>query len=251
MDPYERWDDWEWERAVKEVGRERGIRPDNRPRKRNPYPSRRRTLSPLYTWTSMQKKAALSVVFFLTIFFASKGEDILSKGVYAAYRGSVESGDLYASLNGMALEAIGMGGVKSESTPVDASMKGKFLAPVSGKVMAGFGEMDSKGQASIHNGIDIGSALGIPVVAPYAGVVTLVGEDPQLGRIIKLDLANGWTAVIGNLGDVFVQKGQKVEAGQAIGTVGLSAPLKKTWLHFELRKDGKPVNPLPYLIPSN
>jgi septal ring factor EnvC (AmiA/AmiB activator) len=199
----------------------------------------------------MQKKATLSVLLFLMIFFASKGQDVISKGVYAVYRGSVESGDVYASLNGMAMQVIGMSGMEVESTPVNASMKGKFLPPVSGRVMAGFGETDSKGEASLHNGIDVGSALGIPVVSPYSGVVTLIGEDPQLGRIIKLDFGEGWTGVLGNLGDVSVQNGQKIEAGQVLGTVGLSAPLKKTWLHFELRKDGKPVDPLPYIIPSN
>lgn len=250
MDPYERWDDWEWERAAKEVGRERGIRPDNWPRK-STYKSKRHKFGPLYTWTGMQKKATLSVLLFLMIFFASKGQDVISKGVYAVYRGSVESGDVYASLNGMAMQVIGMSGMEVESTPVNASMKGKFLPPVSGRVMAGFGETDSKGEASLHNGIDVGSALGIPVVSPYSGVVTLIGEDPQLGRIIKLDFGEGWTGVLGNLGDVSVQNGQKIEAGQVLGTVGLSAPLKKTWLHFELRKDGKPVDPLPYIIPSN
>jgi murein DD-endopeptidase MepM/ murein hydrolase activator NlpD len=249
MNPYERWDDWEWEKAAKEVGRERGIKYEDWPRKRG-YPSKRSRLGPLYSWTGMQKKATLSVVFFLLIFFASKGEDVLSKGIYSAYQGTVESGDYYASLNDMALQVLGMS-IDGKSTPVDASMKGKFLPPVSGKVMAGFGEVDSKGQASLHNGIDVGSALGIPVVSPYQGIVTLVGEDPQLGRMIKLDFGDGWTGIVGNLGDISVKTGQRVQAGQPLGSVGLSAPLKKTWLHFELRKDGKPVNPLPYLIPSN
>ena len=250
MNPYERWDDWEWERAAQEVGRERGIRYEDWPRRRT-YQKRRRKLEPLYTWTGMQKKALLSVFFFLLIFFASKGEDIVSKGIYSVYHGTVESGNIYASLNGMALQVLGMSGMEVESPPVDAAMKGRFIPPVSGRVMAGFGEVDSKGEASIHNGIDVGSALGIPVVSPYPGVVTLVGEDPQLGRMIKLDFGNGWTGVLGNFGDISVQKGQRVQAGQSLGTVGLSAPLKKTWLHFELRKDGKPVNPLPYIMPSN
>lgn len=250
MDPYERWDDWEWERAAKEVGRERGIRQENWPPKRT-YKSKRKRFGPLYTWTGLQKKATLSVFFFLMIFFASKGEDLVSKGIYAAYRGSVENGNVYTAMNAMALQVLGMSGMEAESTPVDASMKGKFLPPVSGKVMAGFGQTDGKGESSIHNGIDVGSALGIPAVSPYQGVVTKIGEDPQLGRTITVDFGDGWSGVLGNLGDISVQSGQRVEAGQVLGTVGLSAPLKKTWLHFELRKDGKPVDPLPYIIPSN
>ena len=249
MDPYERWDDWEWEEAVKEIGRERGIRQKhNTPYKRTNR-SRKKKLGPLYTWTDTQKKAALAVVFFLLVFFAAKGEDPFSKIVYTAYKGSVENGDIYASLNGMALEVLGMNGIKTESTPVDATMQGKFLPPVSGRIMAGFGLVSK--DSSVHNGIDVGSALGMPVVSPYKGVVSLVGEDPQLGRMIKIDFGNGWTCVLGNLGDIQVIQGQMVKSGQVLGAVGLSAPLKKTWLHFELRKDGKPVDPLPYLVPAN
>ncbi|MCO5385796.1 MAG: M23 family metallopeptidase [Desulfosporosinus sp.] len=122
----------------------------------------------------------------------------------------------------------------SESVPVDFKMKGKFLPPISGPVMAGFGDVGS--DDSVHQGIDVGSALGIPVVTPASGVVTIVGEDPQLGKMVKIDFGDGWTTVLGNLGEIKVEKGQRIEKGQVVGTVGLSAPLKKPWLHFELRK---------------
>lgn len=248
MDPFERWDDWEWEKAAQEVGRERGMKYEDWPVKRTSPKRRKREI--LYTWTGIQKKAVLAVTFFLLVFFASKGQDGLSQTIYTVYKGTVQNGDLYVAMNDMAKEALGMGPIGVNSTPVDATMKGKFVPPLSGPVMAAFGAMDSEGKGSIHNGIDVGSALGIPVVSPYTGVVTHVAEDPQLGRIVKLDFANGWTSVLANLGEVKVQKGQAVQTGEVIGTVGLSAPLKKPWLHFELRKDGQPVNPLPYLVPS-
>ncbi|AHF07919.1 murein hydrolase activator EnvC family protein [Desulfitobacterium metallireducens] len=248
MNPFERWDDWEWERAAQEVGRERGMKYEDWPVKRTSQKRRKREI--LYTWTGIQKKAVLAVTFFLLIFFASKGEDGLSQTIHSMYKGTVQNGDLYAAMNDMAKEALGMGPIGVKSTPVDATMKEKFVPPLSGPVMAAFGTMDSEGKGSIHNGIDVGSALGIPVVAPYIGVVTQVGEDPQLGRLVKLDFSNGWTAVLANLGEVKVQKGQAVQTGEVIGTVGLSAPLKKPWLHFELRKDGQPINPMPYLVPA-
>lgn len=248
MNPFERWDDWEWEKAAQEVGRERGKKYEDWPVKRNRPKRSNRDI--LYSWTGSQKKAVLAVTFFLLIFFASKGEDGLSKTVYSVYEGTVQSGDLYTAMNGMAKEAMGLGPIGSKSTPVDATMKGKFVAPLSGPVTAPFGAIDSEGKGSIHNGIDVGSALGIPVLAPFTGVVVQVGEDPQLGRLVKLDFSNGWTSILANLGEVKVKEGQAVQTGEVIGTVGLSAPLKKPWLHFELRKDGKPVNPLPYLVPS-
>lgn len=248
MNPYERWDDWEWEKAVQELSRKRDYRSSNNWRPKGSY-SRRRPFRPLKTWTGLQKKAALSAVFFLLVFFAAQGEDTLSKGVYTAYKGAVHSGNYYTALNDTALQVLGMK-TEIKSTPVDSTMVGQFLPPVSGKVMAGFGQKD-EGNGSLHNGIDVASALGIPVVAPYQGIITFVGEDPQLGRVVKLDFGSGWTGVLGNFGDVYVSPGQLVERGEALGTVGLSAPLKKTWLHIELHKDGVPVNPMDYFLPPS
>ncbi len=168
----------------------------------------------------------------------------------------MNSSNYYANINGMAKEALSLGGVVNKTVPVDAKMKGQFVPPVSGKVVAAFGatgEGGSNAVGSVHNGIDVDpgeKALGTKVVSPAAGVVTIVGEDSQLGKIVKLDFGDGWTSVLGNLGDITVKQGQRVEKGSAIATVGLSAPLKKPWLHFELRKDNVPVDPLPYLTPS-
>ena len=151
----------------------------------------------------------------------------------------------------MAKDALSIGGVSNKGVPVDAEMLGKFLPPLSGPVMAGFGEKGNgvtNALGTVHSGIDVGSSLGTPVLSPAAGVVTLVGEDPQLGKIVKVDLGDGWTTIMGNLGDISVENGQRVEKGEVLGKVGLSAPLKKPWLHFELRKDNQPLNPIPYLI---
>jgi len=167
----------------------------------------------------------------------------------------MSSGNYYESLNGMAKEALSLGGVVNKNVPVDAKMKGQFLPPITGKVVAAFGvkgEGGSNSVGSVHNGIDvepIQNALGTPVVSPAAGVVTFVGDDAQLGKIVKLDFGDGWTTVLGNLGDISVVKGQRIEKGSVVAKVGLSAPLKKPWLHFELRKNNVPVNPLPYLTP--
>lgn len=245
MNPYERWDDWEWEKAIQEMSRERGTSPRNnlkgtRSRKKADWGGF------LTYWSGGQRKTLLAALAFLTIFFSSHGTDTVSLAVHSFYKNNMNAGSLYASLNDMAKQAMGF--ESTPSIPVDAKMQGKFAAPVSGPVMAGFGLTD-KEKGTVHEGIDVGSALGHPVVAPYDGVVVAVGVDPQLGNILKLDLGDGWTCILGNLGDIQVQKGQKVSMGEPVATVGLSAPLKKPWLHFELRKNDKPLNPIPYLIP--
>lgn len=259
MDPFERWDDWEWERAIQEVGKEPG-RGKSAPRlNQQPGRSRRPVKAgwgdSLKHWNGTQKRTILAATLFLLVFFSANSTDLFSGTIHAIYQSAMNSGNYYEALNGMAKEALSIGGVVSKNVPVDAKMIGQFLPPISGKVVATFGEEGEGGsnaRGSIHNGIDVESpgGLGDLVVSPAAGVVTAVGEDAQLGKIVKLDFGDGWATVLGNLGDISVVKGQRIEKGSAIGTVGLSAPLKKPWLHFELRKNNVPVNPLPYLTPA-
>lgn len=248
MNPYERWDDWEWEKAVQEIGQGRNA---HLPRRVKPERARLRKGWPnaFDYWTGGQKKTLLAALFFLTVFFSSNGADSLSLGVHGIYQTAMAGSNYYSSLTGMAKEVMGLGGLANAAMPVDAQMEGKFFPPVSGKVVAGFGQKATDGTGAVHEGIDVESSLGTPVVSPYDGVVTAVGTDPRLGTVVRLDLGDGWSVVLGNLGDVSVTKGQKVNQGEIVGTVGLSAPLKKPWLHFELRKNDKPLNPLPYLIP--
>lgn len=248
MDPFERWDDWEWEKAVHELGQKKG---NGGPSWRDSGSGRKsrsvRKRDFLSFWSGGQKRTVLAAMFFLTVFFSANGQDIVSKGVYSIYHTS-QSSDYYATLTGMAKEALGLGGVSLTAMPVDSKMKGKFMPPVSGPVEAAFGITNAEGR--VHEGIDVGSSLGTKVVAPYTGVVTEVGKDEQLGNVVKIDYGDGWSGVLGNLGDILVKKGDKVEIGQQIGTVGLSAPLQKPWLHIELRKDDKAIDPLPYFMPT-
>lgn len=257
MDPFERWDDWEWERAIQEVGKESGrgksaARLNQQPgRSRRPVKAGWRDF--LRHWNGTQKRTILAATLFLLVFFSANSADPFSGTIHAIYQSAMNSSNYYEALNGMAKEALSLGGVVSKNVPVDAKMQGQFLPPISGKVVAAFGakgEGGSNALGSVHNGIDVESALGVLVVSPAAGVVTTVGEDSQLGKIVKLDFGDGWTAVLGNLGDISVVKGQQIQKGSVLATVGLSAPLKKPWLHFELRKNNVPVNPLPYLTPS-
>ncbi|AET70589.1 membrane-bound metallopeptidase [Desulfosporosinus orientis DSM 765] len=250
MNPFERWDDWEWERAIHEVGKEQGRGrsvPKYNPQGRYRSSAKKGWGNLFNHWNGVQKRTLLAALLFLMVFFSANNTDPVSRAVHAIYRGAMDSGNYYTALNGMAKEALSLGGVSNESVAVDLAMRGKFLPPISGPVMAGFGEVGSDG--SVHQGLDVGSALGISVVSPARGVVTFVGEDPQLGKLVKIDFGDGWTTVLANLGDIPIEKGQRIERGQTVGTVGLSAPLKKPWLHFELRKNNQPLNPIPYLIP--
>ncbi|AFM43150.1 membrane-bound metallopeptidase [Desulfosporosinus acidiphilus SJ4] len=255
MNPFERWDDWEWERAIQEVGKDKG-RGKSRNTQYNPGGYRHSPKESwgnfFKNWNGIQRQTLLAAMLFLLVFFSANGSDGLSQAVHGIYRSAMDSGNYYTTMNGMAKDALSLGGVSNSSVPVDAKMLGQFLPPISGQVMAKFGivgEGGSNAAGTVHQGIDVESALGTKVESPADGVVTFVGSDPQLGNIVKADLGDGWTTVLGNLGSIYVQKGQRISRGSVIGTVGLSAPLKKPWLHFELRKNNKPLDPIPYLVP--
>ena len=257
MNPFERWDDWEWERAAQEVGKEQGRGGQgsphfNRSSGRRRPPAKAGWGNFFKHWNGTQKRTILAATLFLLVFFSANSSDPFSQTVHSVYRGGMNSGNFYDSLNGMAKEALSLGGVTNKNLPVDAKMKGQFLPPLSGAVVAGFGVVGdghTNAEGSVHNGIDVASALGVLVVSPAGGVITQVGQDPQLGNLVKVDFGDGWTTVLGNLGNISVREGQRIERGMVVGTVGLSAPLKKPWLHFELRKNNQPVNPIPYLVP--
>lgn len=80
------------------------------------------------------------------------------------------------------------------------------------------------------------------VRAPAGGRVAYAGELSGWGRIVVLDLGPGWRAVLAGLSETAVESGAQVEPGQGVGRVAADGQL-----HFELRRDERPVDPAPYL----
>jgi lipoprotein NlpD len=99
-------------------------------------------------------------------------------------------------------------------------------------------------------GIDIGGKLGQPVRAASPGEVVYSGSGlPGYGRLIILRHSDSLLSAYGYLGRIFVKEGDKVEMGQSIAELGASGDNLPV-LHFEIRQNGKPVNPLRFL-PAN
>ncbi|MGI5901542.1 MAG: murein hydrolase activator EnvC family protein [Desulfitobacteriia bacterium] len=248
IDPLQRWDDWEWEKAAQDIGRKYNYHyADLRDRRKDEnyyYFSERKEPGLIGKWSGSQKRVLLSALLFLTLVFSSKGEDFLSSKVYSVYRSGMEQGSLYPVLNTMAKEALGFS--TSDSIAVNVPIEGLFYPPVGGAVKVGFLGKGLAGEVS--KGIEIESALGTPVFSPREGVIMEVYEDEKMGKVIKINFSDGWEGVLGNLGEINVKKGDPVAKGAELGTVGLSSQRKKPWLYLELRHDGRAVNPLNYLI---
>ncbi len=95
-------------------------------------------------------------------------------------------------------------------------------------------------------GLDIAAAEGAPVSAVHDGLVAFAGPFGGFGNLVIVEHGAQNFSLYGNLLEMSVNKGDRVERGQAIGTVGL-APAGSSELHFELRIDGQSVDPLQWL----
>jgi len=121
----------------------------------------------------------------------------------------------------------------------------RFAWPLNGPVHRGF---KSRGSGDYHDGLDITAPRGSAVRAAEAGEVIFARRDKaQFGNLVVVDHGGGWHSAYGSLSRITVKKGHRVTKGERVGLVGDTSITKRTELHFELRRDGKPVDPLSQL----
>ncbi len=123
--------------------------------------------------------------------------------------------------------------------------EGVLAWPLRGVLYAKFGR---KGNDP-HDGIDLSAPAGAPVKAAAPGSVLYAGEQKGYGLIVIVEHANALITLYAHNRDLRVKTGQKVRDGQVVATVGDSGRTSGPHLHFEVRKDGQPVDPLDYLGP--
>lgn len=126
---------------------------------------------------------------------------------------------------------------------------GRFARPMDGRLVSLFGYRRHPlwGGYSMHTGIDIASPYGRPIRSSDEGEVIYSGWWDGYGKAVVIDHGRGYTTVYGHMSRFYVAAGQIVEQGQVIGLVGSTGFSTGPHLHFEIRKDGRPVNPLNYL----
>jgi murein DD-endopeptidase MepM/ murein hydrolase activator NlpD len=125
--------------------------------------------------------------------------------------------------------------------------------PVVGKLESGFGGRRNPfggNSYEFHSGQDIDAAMGDPVVAGASGRVTFVGWQNGYGQLVAIDHGGGLTSRYGHLSHTDVAQDQTVERGQFIGRVGSTGRSTGPHLHYEIRINDEPVNPLQYLLTS-
>ncbi len=125
----------------------------------------------------------------------------------------------------------------------------KFIWPAQGKVISNFGTVIDPvyGTKLLNNGIDIRAKEGTGVVASHDGEVVYSSRFYGYGNIIIIDHRNGYHTLYAHLSTIEVMNGEKVKRGEVIGRVGTSGTVSEPTLHFEIRRDGKAINPLSLL----
>jgi len=121
--------------------------------------------------------------------------------------------------------------------------------PVRGWVTSPFGNRTSpfSGILTFHEGLDIAAQTGTPIVAPADGVVIKAGFGTGYGNMVEISHGYGIKTIYGHNSRLNVKPGQRVKRGDVIAYLGDSGSSTGPHLHYEVRLNGLPVNPVRYL----
>jgi murein DD-endopeptidase MepM/ murein hydrolase activator NlpD len=135
----------------------------------------------------------------------------------------------------------------SRGNPVQGN--GRFIWPVNGPVTSGFGPRNHPiyGGTRIHTGIDIAASSGTPIKAGDDGVVVMAGSNGGYGNWTLVDHGAGLATGYAHQSSIGVSVGQHVSRGEVIGRVGSTGASTGPHLHFEVRVNGNPVDPMGWL----
>ena len=136
-----------------------------------------------------------------------------------------------------------------ERFPIDnndafARLRGKLAWPVGGKLVARFGESRAGGVK--WDGVLVATERGAPVRAVYGGRVIYADWLPGLGLLTIIDHGDGYMSLYGHNERLYKTVGERVSAGDTVGSAGDSGGSNRTELYFEIRKSGKAVDPRPW-----
>jgi len=116
-----------------------------------------------------------------------------------------------------------------------------FIMPVSGRIVLPFG---SAGGGERNDGINIAANAGTPIRAAADGTVTYAGNELKgYGNLILIKHEGGYVTAYAHAASIGVARGQVVAKGDVIGTVGQTGDVNQPQLHFEIRRDMKPIDP--------
>ena len=133
---------------------------------------------------------------------------------------------------------------------IDILNKTPSIKPTKGHFLSGFGyRIDPfTRRIRMHKGLDIGGPRGTIVVAAADGVVIFRGANTGYGLMVEIDHGYGVSTIYAHLSSIKIELGQQVKRGQIIGTIGSTGRATGPHLHYEVRINGEPVNPMYFIV---
>jgi murein DD-endopeptidase MepM/ murein hydrolase activator NlpD len=124
------------------------------------------------------------------------------------------------------------------------------IRPVKGWTTSGFGYRKSPftGLREFHKGLDIATRMATPVIATADGIVSFTGTKGLLGKVVVIDHGHGIVTRYGHLKKTLIKRGAAVKRGDVIANVGVSGRTTGPHVHYEVRLNGMPVNPIKYIL---
>lgn len=119
--------------------------------------------------------------------------------------------------------------------------------PVDPRVARVSSDFGARRGGSWHQGIDLSAPKGTPVRATADGKVVAAGRDGAYGRTVIIVHGTGLSTRYAHLKRIKVRPGERVRRGDTVGTVGASGRASGSHLHYEVRREGRPVDPRPFL----
>ncbi len=132
--------------------------------------------------------------------------------------------------------------VRLAGTPSVSPTKGYWVSPY------GWRDDPITGKRTFHKGVDIATYFGNPVVTTADGVIIQTRRDKIGGNTIKISHLGGFTTIYCHLSKFMVRPGQKVKRGDVIGLIGKTGKALGPHVHYEIRLNGKSLNPYYYIL---
>ena len=144
------------------------------------------------------------------------------------------------------VEEVNTETVTKKTNSSSGSIAVAFIQPVSGRISSRYGAISSI-RSGAHTGLDIATSTGTTIKAAAAGKVVHSGWKGSYGKLVIIDHGNGVQTYYGHCSSLDVKVGQSVSQGEAIAKVGSTGNSTGPHLHFEIRLNGKAVNPQSYV----
>jgi murein DD-endopeptidase MepM/ murein hydrolase activator NlpD len=159
--------------------------------------------------------------------------------------GLIRRANLLASSFKEAADSLALHTARLAATP--------SIMPTQGWLSSAFSSMRTHPILHIarpHEGIDVSAPMGSPIEAPAAGIVTDAGWETGYGNTVTINHGFGIVTKFAHASKLLVRTGQRVSRGQRIALVGNSGLATGPHLHYEVHVNGRPVDPLKYVLPE-